>query len=80
MPYDRPDMILETQQRKNLEYPIAIDVQGDINRAFGIVQMVPSSFLLNPDGKIVGQHTGIINYDSFIRELALQQTDFQNKG
>lgn len=79
MPYDRPDMILETQQRKQLPYPLAIDIQGEINRAFGIVQVVPTSFLLNPDGDIVWQHAGIVNYDALNKELMDQQSIYKER-
>ena len=79
MPYDRPDMILETQQRKQLPYPLAIDIKGEVNRAFGIVQVVPTSFLLNPDGDIVWQHAGIVTYDALKKELVDQQSIYKER-
>ena len=80
MPYDRPDMILETQQRKNLSYPIAIDIQGTANNAFGTIRVVPTSILLNPDGEIVWQHAGVITYDGFNKKLSELRSRHQNKG
>ena len=80
MPYDRPDMILETQQQKNLSYPIALDIQGLANKAFGTIRIIPTSILLNPDGEIVWQHTGVITYDGFLKELAELRSAYKKKG
>ena len=52
MPYDRPDHVLEMVRQKQLNYPIAIDIQGHAIRAFNDVQLTPTSFLSDPQGRI----------------------------
>lgn len=58
MPYDRPDHVIEMSKRKQIPYPIAIDIQGEAVTAFGKVQLTPTSFLINPEGKIVKHKIG----------------------
>ena len=58
MPYDRPDHVLEMIKRKNVPYPIALDIKGEAVNAFGHVRLTPSSFLINPEGIIVKHKIG----------------------
>jgi len=58
MPYDRPDHVVEMVKRKNLTYPIAIDIDGEAVAAFGNVLLTPSSFLINPKGQIIKHKIG----------------------
>jgi len=58
MPYDRPDHVLEMRKRKNIPYPIALDLKGEAVSAFGHVRLTPSSFLINPEGIIVKHKIG----------------------
>ena len=58
MPYDRPDHVLEMRNRKNIPYPIALDLKGEAVSAFGHVRLTPSSFLINPEGVIVKHKIG----------------------
>jgi peroxiredoxin len=58
MPYDRPDHVMEMAKRKQIPYPIAIDIKGEAVAAFGNVKLTPTSFLIDPDGKIVKQKIG----------------------
>ena len=80
MPYDRPDMIVETSHREQLSYPVAIDIQGIVTQAFAPITVIPSSYLVNPDGEIVWQHTGVITYDGFLQELAELRSAYKKKG
>jgi len=79
MPYDRPDDIVATQQKMQLSYPVSIDIAGDINRAFGIVKAIPSSYLLNPQGNLAKRYTGIITYEQFIKDLQEKQLAFNER-
>ncbi len=58
MPYDRPDHVLEMRKRKNIPYPIVLDIKGEAVNAFGHVRLTPSSFLINPEGTIVKHKIG----------------------
>ena len=46
------------RKRKNIPYPIALDIKGEAVRAFGHVRLTPSSFLINPEGVIVKHKIG----------------------
>lgn len=61
MPYDRPDHVMEMAKRKNIPYPIALDIKGEAVRAFGNVSITPSSFLINPEGQIIMHKLGEMN-------------------
>ncbi len=58
MPYDPPILVQAFVQKHGVPYPVALDVQGDVTRAFGGVPYVPSAFLIAPDGDIEWRHTG----------------------
>lgn len=50
--YDPPPAVMETVARLQPAYPIALDVQGEIARAFGGVDSTPTTFLVDPAGNI----------------------------
>lgn len=61
MPYDPPNRVVALANQKNIPYPIVLDIDGSAVRAFGDVDLTPSSFLINPDGKIIEQQTGTMD-------------------
>ena len=67
--YDRPDAALAVAKRQRLPYPIAIDIQAEVSRAFGNVQMTPTTFLVSPEGRIVRQRTGTLNFAALRKEI-----------
>ena len=52
MPHDPPPAVISTMQRIKPSYAVALDVQGEINRAFGGIQVTPTNLLIGPDGNI----------------------------
>jgi peroxiredoxin len=58
MPYDSPLHVRNFVQRHGVPYPVALDVDGGVTRAFGGVPFIPAAFLISPEGRIVYQHTG----------------------
>ena len=58
MPYDRPDLVLDYRQRKQLPFKVAIDYDGKVNRAFGGIAFTPTSVLIDAHGKIVSWIVG----------------------
>ena len=69
MPYDRPDHVLEMVKRKQVPYPIAIDIEGKAVAAFGKVQLTPTSFLIDPKGRIVKQKIGEMDMTQLHRQI-----------
>lgn len=58
IPQDPPDAVLAMVEKMQPDYPIALDVHGDVAAAFGGIEGTPTSFLINPQGKIALQTTG----------------------
>lgn len=76
MPYDPPNRVLEVAEQTPLPYPVALDIDGDIVRAFGDVSQTPTTFLISPEGEIVFRKTGPLDFDKLrgkIRELFTNQ-------
>jgi len=62
MSYDPPSYVMKFTQDRQLPFPVALDVNGEHARAFGNVQLTPTSFLIGRDGAIVEQKIGEINF------------------
>lgn len=61
MPYDRPDHVLEMVKTRKLPYPVALDIEAKIVRAFGNIRVTPNNFLITPNGKIIKHQIGILD-------------------
>ena len=58
MPYEPPDRVIALSRARNLPFPVALDIRGEAARAFGDVDLIPASFLVAADGRVVFEHTG----------------------
>ena len=58
MPYDPPLTVQTFVHEKQVPYPVAVDVEGKVVRAFDGVPYVPMAFLIAADGKIAYQQVG----------------------
>lgn len=58
MYYDPPNHVVNMSEAKQLPYPIALDLKGEHAKAFGGVQLTPTTFLINPEGYIALQKIG----------------------
>ena len=58
MDYDPPNHVIAMRDARKLPYPIVLDIDGSAARAFGDVQLTPTSFLIAPDGRIVRHKIG----------------------
>lgn len=52
MPHDPPPVVIDLVKKREPGYAIALDVHGEINRAFGDVQVTPTTLLIDPAGQI----------------------------
>ena len=68
--YDPPNQVLEMVRERAIPYPIALDPMGDAERAFGNVSVIPTSFLISPDGRIVQHVIGEIRFADLRARLA----------
>jgi peroxiredoxin len=58
MSYDPPNYVLNYTETRKLPFKVALDSGGDIARAFGDVQLTPTTFVIDKDGKIVKRYVG----------------------
>ena len=77
MSYDLPNHVLEMQKQKAIPYPIVWDGVGQASRAFGTVTLTPTSFLIDPQGKIVQQKIGELDIN-LLRARILTMLSKQN--
>ena len=69
MSYDPPNYVANFVQTRQLPFPVALDVDGSHARAFGDVQLTPTSFLIGKDGHILEQTLGEIDFDKLQAQL-----------
>ena len=62
MRYDPPNYVLNFVQTRQLPFPVALDVDGAHARAFGNVQLTPTSFIIGKDGRILEQKLGELDF------------------
>jgi thiol-disulfide isomerase/thioredoxin len=61
MYYEPPNQVIEFLKKTPLLYPITLDIEAKLANAFNGVNATPTTFLLNPKGKIVWQKAGLID-------------------
>lgn len=71
MAYDPPNHVVALSRSRNINYPIALDIQNQAAIAFGDVRLTPASFLIAPDGQIVHQKTGELDMTK-VRTLVME--------
>jgi peroxiredoxin len=61
MQYDPPNYVQNYAQTRKLPFPVAIDAQGQIAKAYGNISLTPTAFLIDKQGHIIKRYLG--NYD-----------------
>lgn len=69
MAYDPPNRVVELTKHRRVPYPISLDVDGSIARAFDNVMLTPTSFLIGPDGKVLKRKTGEMDMNALRKQL-----------
>lgn len=62
MSYDPPNYVKRFVETRQLPFPVALDVDGAHARAFGNVQLTPTSFIIGKDGRILEQKLGELDF------------------
>ncbi|MEQ1590879.1 MAG: TlpA disulfide reductase family protein [Thiobacillaceae bacterium] len=62
MSYDPPNYVLNFAQTRQLPFPVALDINGEHARAFGNVQLTPTSFVIGKDGAVLEQKLGELDF------------------
>ncbi len=58
MSYDPPAYVARFAETRKLPFGVAIDNTGTIAKAFGDVQMTPTTFLIDKQGRVVKRYLG----------------------
>jgi len=69
MPYDRPDWTARFVKERPVKYPVSLDMNGDIARAFGGVQATPTTVLIDKKGRVVWKKLGRTNFKDLESEI-----------
>lgn len=77
MSYDPEKQVREMVKLKQLPYTVALDSDGSASKAFGDVKLTPTTFLINPEGRIVQQKLGDLDMDSLHNRIVGM---LKNKG
>src|SRR6059058_6699186 len=62
MSYDPPNYVVNYAQTRKLPFDVAIDNTGGVAKAWGEVQLTPTSYLVNKKGEIVKRYVGEPNF------------------
>ena len=62
MPYDPPSYVVNFTQTRQLPFPVVLDAKGELVKAFGNVQLTPTSFIIGKKGQILEQRLGELDF------------------
>jgi len=71
MYYDLPNHVVTMGKNKKIPYDLALDLRAEHAKAFGNVQLTPTTFLINPQGQIISKKTGL--FDTMKMEKQIQR-------
>ena len=69
MDFDPIEHIHNMREERQLRYPIAHDINGEAAKAFGNVRLTPTNILLSPDGRILFQKLGEIDFKQLGQQI-----------
>ena len=76
MNYDPPNYVLNYTKNHALPFKVALDVQGNLARAFNEVKLTPTTFIIDKRGNVIQQTTGELDFPKLYtlleRELAVK--------
>ena len=69
MPYDPPNRVVDYTSRRALPFDVALDVDGQVLRAFGDVPGTPTVFLVDKRGMIVHKYLGEPDFEDLEKRI-----------
>lgn len=58
MSYDPPNYVLNFAETRQLPFKVALDVQGDLAKAFGDVRLTPTTLVIDKAGNVIKRYVG----------------------
>ncbi|ATP30435.1 thioredoxin [Chromobacterium violaceum] len=71
MSYDPPNYVQNFVAKNQLPFFVALDPQGATAKAFGDIQLAPTTFLIDKQGNIIKRYVGVMNFAE-VRKLIEQ--------
>ncbi|MGR2661121.1 TlpA disulfide reductase family protein [Chromobacterium haemolyticum] len=69
--YDPPNYVKSFVDKYQLPFFVALDSNGQIAKAFGDIQLAPTTFLIDKQGKIIKRYVGVMDFEE-VRKLVQQ--------
>jgi thiol-disulfide isomerase/thioredoxin len=76
MDYDPPEQVAKFIAKNNYPFIFVKDGSGKIAKAFGGILLTPTSFLIAPNGNIVYQKVGEVDFHIVEQKIANMAVDF----
>lgn len=73
MNYDNPAYIRSFASKNQLPFMVTQDTSGEIAKAFGEIQLTPTTFLIDRQGRIIKRYVGVMDFKE-IRQLIESNT------
>jgi thiol-disulfide isomerase/thioredoxin len=68
-PYDPPNVVLEMAEKESWAFPVALDIDGAVDAAFGDIKGTPTRFLINREGQLVARMAGRANIEKLRQQM-----------
>ena len=65
MSYDPPMYVVNFAQTRQLPFKVALDSDGSVAKAFGKIQLTPTTIVINKNGKIIKRYVGEPDWADF---------------
>jgi peroxiredoxin len=69
MNYDPPMYVMNYAKTRELPFKVAMDADGAAAKAFGNVQLTPTTFVVDKNGKILKRYVGEPEWDALHKLL-----------
>ncbi len=69
MSHDQRRQVEAMAEDRSLNYPIVLDSDGSLARAFGDVRLTPTTFLISPRGNILQRRLGMFDEEQMRRQI-----------
>ena len=65
MSYDPPMYVVNYAKTRELPFHVAMDSDGSVAKAFGKIQLTPTTLVINKSGKIIKRYVGEPDWNEF---------------